>query len=227
MLIRAIIVLLLILNIGIAAWWLAKPQPGEPATATSAATRLLDVPRLMLADEAPADAVIDAGRSSASALLAPTPAARYCAIYGPFASADQAAQARQQLLQSPDVRVGARAQGGPPYRGWKVWLPPFEQMDEVEAMAARIAEAGFKDQFIVRDGRDARSLALGRFADEAPARGHAEKLLAAGFPARAEPVGSGATSYWLDVTAAAEDAERLRSRAGAAEAREVDCTTWR
>lgn len=226
MLIRAVIVLLLILNIGIAAWWLARPSPKDGATASAAATLSPDIPRLLLADEAPAARAADPAQAPTSASQAATTTARFCGSYGPFASAEEAAQARQRL-QPAAARVAVRAQEGPPYRGWKVWLPPFEEMDEVEAVSARVAEAGFKDQFIVREGRDARSLALGRFGAQAPARQHADKLVAAGFPARADPIGSGAIGYWLDVTAAAADPQRLSDLPGATEARQVDCATWR
>ncbi|MDQ3288258.1 MAG: hypothetical protein M3Q42_08340 [Pseudomonadota bacterium] len=225
MLIRAIIVLLLILNIGIAAWWLARPKPEDGGATASADAVSQPIPRLLLADQSLPAAPVAGGQNAASSEQQAA-AAEYCAIYGPYASEEAAAQAGQRL-QPPSVSVSPRAQGGPPFRGWKVWLPPFDDMEQVQAMSERIAEAGFKDQFIVREGRYARSLALGRFASEAPARQHADKLLAAGFPARAEPIGTGAPVFWLDVVAADADPQRLETLAAAPEAREVDCSTWR
>jgi len=217
MLIRALIVLLLVLNLGVAAWWLTRaPSPPEPATPPST------VPQLQLVD-AGDPAPLDTGAS----VTQPTPstAPELCASFGPFASTDAAADARQRVLAlSARVRVRETAAG--PYRGWKVWLPPYPSADAVEAVAARVAAAGFKDRFVVREGRDANSLALGRFASEAPARQHAATLVAAGFPARAEPIGSGRVEHWLDVAAHPDDAAQLRRLADAPEARELDCATW-
>ena len=216
MLIRALIVLLLVLNIGVATWWLNRAPPqAAPVAAPSS------VPPLQLVDQS---------RPVPTAAAVPTPEApvaapELCVSYGPFASAGAAAQARQRMRPlSERVRIRELAAG--PYRGWKVWLPPYPGAEEVEAVSARVAAAGFSDRFVVRDGRDANSLALGRFASEAPARQHAAALVAAGFPARAEPIGTGPVSHWLDVAVRPGNAPRLRPLAAAPEARELDCATW-
>ena len=215
MLIRALIVLLLVLNIGVAAWWLTRAPP-EPAPVEAPAS----VPSLQLVDEA---------RRAPAAAAAPAPEGpvappELCLSYGPFASAEAAAEAVQRVRPLSE-RVRLREIAAGPNRGWKVWLPPYPSVEEVEAMSARVAAAGFSDRFVVREGRDANSLALGRFASEPPARQHAAALAAAGFPARAEPIGTGAVSHWLDVAVRPENAPRLRPLAAAREAREIDCAT--
>jgi len=216
MLIRALIVLLLVLNIGVATWWLTRPSP-EPSPVAAPSP----VPSLELVDES---------RPGPAAAAVPAPAAPVglpglCVSYGPFASAEAAAQARERV-RPLSARARIREVAAGPSRGWKVWLPPYPSAEEVEAVSARVAAAGFSDRFVVREGRDANSLALGRFASEAPARQHAAALVAAGFPARAEPIGSGQVSHWLDVTARPADAPRLGPLAAAGEAREFDCATW-
>lgn len=215
MLIRALIVLLLVLNIGVATWWLTRAPP-EPAPVAAPSS----VPSLQL---------VDASRPGPAA-AAPAPEAsaappELCVSYGPFASAEAAAEARQRVRPlSERVRVREIAAGPP--RGWKVWLPPYPSPQEVEAVSDRVAAAGFSDRFVVRDGRDANSLALGRFASETPARQHAAALVAAGFPARAEPIGTGPISHWLDVAVRPVNAPRVQPLAAAREARELDCATW-
>lgn len=232
MLIRVFIVALLILNVGVAAWWLARPDqrrsehglaaaPVEPSGA--------GIPRLVLADEHDAEAtrpIVSPGAPEPSLPEAAAGSADFCVSHGPFATAEAAAVA-QRLARAAGASAGVRAQAAAPYRGWKVWLPPFENLEQAQQMAAEVAAAGFTDQFIVREGPDAGSLALGRFASEAPARQHAEKLVAAGFPARADPIGSGAISYWLDVSGSRPDAQRLRDQVAAPQALKVDCETWR
>lgn len=248
MLIRAFIVALLILNVGVAVWWLARPdgsQGGPDQAAAPANSSGAGVPRLVLVDGSgpdvtspeaggpeaarAADAIERSGSSGstgapASDAVLPTP--DLCVSHGPFATAEAAAAAQRRARRA-GATAGVRAQAAAPYRGWKVWLPPFETLEQAEQMAARVAAAGFADQFIARDGPDAGSLALGRFASEAPARQHAEKLVAAGFPARAEPIGSGTVGYWLDVAGSRSDASRLRDQIAAPQALQVDCATWR
>lgn len=220
MLIRALIVLLLVLNLGVAAWWLTRvPSPPEPAIPPSTVPQL----ELVAAGDSSSAA---AAASAAGRTDAPATTPERCASFGPFASTDAAADARQRVLAlSARVRVRELAAG--PYRGWKVWLPPYPTAAAVEAVSERVAAAGFNDRFVVREGRDANSLALGRFGSEAPARQHAAALVAAGFPAQAVPIGSGRIQHWLDVAARPDDAAQVRSLlADAPEARELECATW-
>lgn len=219
MLIRALIVLLLVLNLGVAVWWLT-PAPPQPAPALPPSA----VPRLQLVDaDNPGPAASNLSAAQRATVPAATP--ELCASHGPFASAEAAAQAQQRVLPlSGRVRVREMAAG--PYRGWKVWLPPYPSEQEVQAVSERVAAAGFSDRFVVREGRDANSLALGRFGSEAPARQHAAALVAAGFPAQADPIGSGRVNHWLDVAAHPDDAAEVRRLAAGSEASELDCTTW-
>lgn len=222
MLIRALIVVLLMLNLGVATWWLTRPAP--EAVAASDLPHMPGVPRLQLAHE---QEIAAAGADAADPIAAaPTAAVGHCASYGPFASAEAAVVA-QQRIRPLAVRVRPRTEVAGPHRGWKVWLPPYASLEEVEGVAARVAAAGFNDRFVVREGRDANSLALGRFAAESAARQHAARLVAAGFPARAEPVGTGPVGHWLDVAASADKAARVRSLAAAPEVRELDCAALR
>ncbi|MGN6113201.1 MAG: SPOR domain-containing protein, partial [Luteimonas sp.] len=68
--------------------------------------------------------------------------------------------------------------------GWRVYLPRLPSADAAQATAARIAESGFSDYMVVRDGADANTIALGRYGTESAAQRRAASLRAAGFPAR-------------------------------------------
>jgi hypothetical protein len=270
MLIRALIVLLLVLNLGVAAWW----HWSTPVTAMTDVAVPPNVARLQLVRErdgaatgsdtvtkpatgaatgvnAPAPAAVAASMSTAAPLTtevaAPsttppatgvppgaaaaadtTPAdAMRCYSFGPFDSEDAllAAQATlKPLTQSLRVRRVAPRAG----RGWRVYLPPVANATEASAIAGRISAAGFRDYFIVREGAEAHSVALGRYATESAARRHADALNAAGFPARAEPLGEGTGAAWVDVRAAAGfDAAGVRAQVGAGQLRPADCTTLR
>jgi hypothetical protein len=220
MLARALFVLLVILNLGVAAWWWLH----EPVVAAAVDARSAEVPRLQLPSErrsAVADAVLP------DAPVATLPAEAVCTSLGPFADAAtaNAAQGRlpAQVLRS---RVVERSTGRA--RGWRVLVPALSNAAEAEALAARIAAAGFADYFVMREGADANAVALGRYQSEQAARRRAGTLVAAGFPeVRAEPVGVTRQS-WLDLALApGSDAASAQAAAGATQTQALDCAALR
>ena len=203
---RALIVLLLVLNAGVAAWWIARAPP-----ATVPAPRLLPgVAELHLVGETPAvatsttipgmAAVTAADMSAAGLATATAPiVAAQCFTLGPFntAQAVQAAQARlPPLIRAAFVRETRRGGG----RGWRALVAPLSSAKQANALAQRIADAGFDDYFVMRQGSQANAIALGRYGNQATAQRRADTLVAAGFAAIAEPLGGSA--FWLDVSAA-------------------------
>ena len=113
-------------------------------------------------------------------------------------------------------------------RGWRVQVPPQASPEAAQAMAQRIAAAGFSDLLVVRDGAEANAIALGRFDAQDAASRHAAALVAAGFPARAEPLGDPRRTTWLDIVAAAGfDAAAAQATAAAPQRRSLDCAQLR
>ncbi|UNK41969.1 SPOR domain-containing protein [Luteimonas sp. S4-F44] len=227
MLLRAIALLLVILNLGVAAWWALRDTPAEspPLPAETAPTLTLLPPQaappapmpLAEAFESEETAALD-GDSDGDAVVEPR-----CVALGPFADA-AARDAARQRLAGDGVRVSAREVAVAP-RGWRVWLPPQRDRAAADAMAARLRAAGIEDQYVIADGNDAYGIALGRFDSEAPARARVETLRVAGFTVQAEPIG-GQVQLWLDalVDAATADAA-LRTRTGAPRAEPGHCAT--
>ena len=102
---------------------------------------------------------------------------------------------------------------------------PSAEFAAANALAARIAAAGFRDYFVMPDGGEPNAIALGRFRSEAPAQERAQALRAAGFPAQAEPVLPASAPRWLEVRAATGfDAETQRAAVSALQAQPLDCT---
>lgn len=260
MLIRALIVLLLMLNLGVAAWWfwsvptspespvdlppnvarlqLVRERDGTAAGTQAIAPRatLPTVPDASATTPAPGTttpgdnaAAISAPASAAAVADAPASSAQTprCYSYGPFDSEDSlvAAQATlKPLTEALLVRRMPLLAG----RGWRVYLPPLATAEDATAAAGRISAAGFRDYFIVREGAEANSVALGRFGSETAARRHADALNAVGFAARAEPLGAGTGSAWVDVRGGAGfDAAAARAQIGAGQVRPTDCTALR
>jgi hypothetical protein len=213
MLIRGLIVLLLVLNRGVALWWaLHAPPSTAPST-----TPVAGVASLQLVSEAQGDADI------AQATPAPSAVAGHCVGFGPFADAAGAEAARARLAPQVIHAVVHRRHAGSP-RSWRVFLPPFASAGEVDAVARRILAAGFKDYYVIRDGEDANALALGLFRSEDSARARAQVLIAAGFPAQVEPVGAGPAEHWLEVAAdAGFDPASAQALVAAARTEPVDC----
>ena len=235
---RALLLLLLVLNVGVAAWWLLRPADAPPAMVAAPAA-----PRLRLVGEpmpaairsaplsAPATLRTPAAPASVATATSPVPPATMqreavtaettrCLRLGPFASDDALAHA-QAAVQPLATRMRT-ATVPASTRGWRVWLPPLADRDAAQAMAARIAAAGFSDYYVMPNGAEANSIALGRYGNEDSALRRQAQLQAAGFAAQAQALG--ATTRWIDIAipAATDDAD-LRANSGAAQSRALDC----
>ncbi len=237
MTLRALIVLLAILNLGVAAWWLLRPE-APPAAVDMAPS---GIARLQLVSERPGAQAAAAVRKPAQPAAAPVqtvpapaavaavepPAAERCVSVGPFAD-PQLLAAAQASLRAVALRVRPRSVSRDGGRGWRVYLPAAADRAAADAAADRLRAAGFSDLLVVANGAEANSVALGRFSGEPRAQQHAQALRAAGFDARAEPLGEVRSEGWLDVALAADgDPAAARRASGAAQSRPIDCAGLR
>src|SRR5690554_5456793 len=179
---RALIVLLLVMNVGVALWWALRPAPAaEPPPALPD-----DVPTLVLVAEADRELLQAAALNAANAAQSDTAAADVgsevfvapedlrCFSFGPWEDAGAAAQARAQLREEAvRIRVREAVTGA---TGWQVIMPPLPDRAAAEATVERLVGAGFNDHFILGQGDQANAVALGRFGAEASARRHEAAL---------------------------------------------------
>jgi type IV secretory pathway VirB10-like protein len=234
---RALIVLLVVLNIGVAAWWVARSD----ATSAATAAPVVGVERLQLlrevprhaapkppippsaAQPSPSPATAVATEPSSPAATAP-PVPEQCYALGPFADA-AASEAARKRLQPQVSRLHVRAAAAVQPRDWRVWLPPLADRAAAQAMAARISAAGFNDYFIVAAGDEANSIALGRYRSEDSARRREAALHAGGFTdVQAQALGAAPPSQaWLDVAVATPFAAAEGKALGAARVESIDC----
>ena len=207
MLSRALLVLLIVINLGVAVWWLAR----APAASSAAPPVPAGVPELQLLREAGTPAV----------------AVRRCLKFGPFRDPVLLASAQAQLQGlAIDRRVVALPENAPAPDTWRVLLPPAPDGRQARELAARIDGAGFDDYMVVADGPEANSIALGLFGTQAAARTRQAALQAAGFDAQVHP--DGGESVFLGVAlAGTADAARSRHQVGALRAEPVDCASLR
>jgi hypothetical protein len=233
MTLRALIVFLAVLNLGIAAWWLLRPDavPTAVEDAPSGVARLQLVSERIGGRPMPSPAIAQPSSTpeavAESQPPSPTTAPERCYSLGPFVDA-KALIAAQASLQSTALRVRPRTVSHADGRGWRVFLPAAADRTAADANAARLRTAGFSDLMIVADGAEANSIALGRFTGEARARQHAEALRVAGFEARVEPLGEARSEGWVDIAVAADfDLAAGRRASGAARSQTIDCAGMR
>lgn len=216
MLTRALIVLLLVLNLGVAVWWITR----APAAARAPPTPTSGVARLQLVGERSPDKPPVAEASDAGDVIS------QCLGLGPFASAQLAADARKRL-QPLALEIRSRREHTGTAQGWEVFLPPLETVEQAEAAAQRVAAAGFSDYYVMRDGARSGALALGVYSSEGTARERVATLAAAGIDAVAAPRGDGTTEHWLDVAAGADfDAVSAQALVDAARREPLACSQF-
>ena len=231
MLIRALIVLLAVLNLGVAAWWLTRSEPPPPAPPEiPAGVAILELAGTQEASKTPpAVASPDASPTATAsppptASIAAAPAAsapvaasaNVCFRAGPFADRAGAEQSRGRL--TPAIRRAALSETpGTGASGYRVSLPPAATREEAVATAQRIGAAGFDDFLVINQGDETNGIALGRYRSREGAERRQKQLAAAGFPAQIHAIGAeGPSRWWLDVAApAGTRATALRPIAGA------------
>ena len=205
MLPRALLVLLAVMNLAVALWWMthaaspvATDEPELPA----------GVPELRLLAE---------GVPVATAPAAPE---QRCYRFGPYGTPETLAAARA-AAEAFAAGVEVMTVPGPAPTAWRVAAPPPRDGDTA-ALATRIESAGFDDYLIVAEGPEAGSIALGRFSTPEAAARRGEALREAGFEAQVHAVGG--NTDWLRLPLPQEH-ELLDARAALAalQAQPVAC----
>lgn len=226
MFVRALIVLLVVLNLGVAAWWAlqSEPAPLPPASQPPG------IARLQLLRELPPSAARSATApgSPRAAVDASTGAAEVlCFTFGPFAD-DATLQAAVTRVQPQVADLRTRVATATPARGYNVVLPPLASRELAQAAAARLVAAGFSDQMVINQGPDTNGIALGRYGSQQAAASHQAALQAAGFAAQLRPIGGGTAARWLDVQVdEGFDIAAARRASGASQQQSIGCEGFR
>lgn len=251
MLIRALIVVLAILNAGVALWWWRSPPVSDaPVPAMSPPD---GVPLLQLRAEQPELPPPAADPAADTAAIAPAPAAAkpavaaatepapvtamapaeppappaVCVSLGPFAERallDQARTRAGAMLLAAQPRELAASGGNASYR---VMLPPAASREAAQATVKRIVAAGISDYFIIGQGELANAVALGQFRNRDGAQRRLDQLQEAGFPAQIVSSEAAASRWWLDARlAAGSSAAQARQASGSERVQSLDCKVF-
>lgn len=226
MLIRALIVLLVVLNLGVAAWWITQPPAAPPPAVGMPA----GVPRLQLMKEAaaaatpsPAVTPVAASLDPAAIAAAPAPAPAAAAEVDPTPAAPATAAvvpapaptlapaqcfslgpyADAPAATAAALRVGKLAtrlrneqRPGRSASAYTVSLPPAADRQAAQAIAQRIDAAGFDDFLVIGSGEQANGIALGRYGSREAAQRRQAALQAKGFAAQVQAVGEESVGQW-------------------------------
>lgn len=227
MYVRALLVVLIVLNIGVGAWWAFGSTPSVapvPEPPHGVAT-------LVLAPGAPAS-----GRTAQGVALAPiapaTPPAKpepapapRCVTLGPYAS-ERLARAAAAKAGDVLTRFKTRevATGEP--ASYRVMLPVKGDRTAAEEVAKRIAAAGFKDYYVMGSDDGDSAVALGQYRSHDGAERRQNELAAAGFAADLSSVGGGDSQWWIDAELSGA-AGLAQQRAGASREKPLDCASLR
>lgn len=255
MLTRFLIVILAVLNVGVALWWMTS-RPSEPAVPASTEPGVATLELLQPSPGKPAHSLaataapmapaaaplvaVEANKETVAAVAPPEarpepppavaaatpPLPEQCSSLGPFA--DQAtAQGALARLGSDVRRQHLREVPGKAASSYRVMIPPAASREEAQATAKRIVDAGFSDYFIVPQGEEAHAVALGQYRNREGAERRLSTLVAAGFPAKLVTNGNETpASWWLDVASSADPAT-LKQRASAAQQQSLNCARLR
>ena len=218
MLVRIVVLLLLVLNIGALAW-IASTYRDEPTL--SRAENSNDVPTLVLLSERDAIEPV--------AELAPAPAASNaddaCVSIGPFSNRS-AVRSAITALTPLTRRIKFREGKLERLRGWWVFLPTFPDRESALASARELSERGVKDYYVITAGGQQNTVSLGLFHDRDNAGKRQVELATLGVKAEVGERTELDPGFWIDFAQPADAAVDWRAHVGAdaaIEARPIDC----
>lgn len=202
MLLRALIALLLTMNLVLALWlWLRSPVTPQPPAATVSAA---EVPSLVLLSEEASLPAADEARLDESAepdgppQPTPEPARLLCLELGPFLTQTDLRQVMSRLTPHAE-KLQYRQTQALVNRGYWVHLPAQGSRDAALAVARRLSAKGVGDYYVVTAGERENTVSLGLFRELANARKRHEQVRALGFDARLQPRSDEVPHYWIDL----------------------------
>ena len=195
MLVRALILLLACMNLGVAAWWLlhheaqARPLPAtEPGIASLT---------LYSESDRAHQPVPEAATEAAPVLSADA----VCQSLGPFETAASLRRAMDALLPKVE-RIQFREVEAMALRGYRVFLPAASDRAQALQTARSLAAKGIADYYVVTAGDQSNTVSLGIFRELENATKRRDEVVALGYNAVVEPRTEPVKQWWIDLAAA-------------------------
>ena len=194
MVVRALIVLLACMNLGVALWWALHRDPPPPPLPPLEP----GVGSLVLLSERPPAPVVEAAELSADP--GPLPAGSRCMSVGPFDDPAALRVAMNTLLPVAE-RIQFREVAATALRGYRVVLPPAGSRTDAQAIARDLAARGIDDYYVITAGDEQNSIALGTYKDLPNATNRRDAIAALGYAPQLEPRMETAPQWWIDLAA--------------------------
>ena len=199
MLARALLLSLLLMNLGVAAWWgLRTPPPEIRPPATEPGVPAL---RLLSETEAPDTGLVSA---DAEAVGQPTPQGapeQQCLQIGPFLTQADLRRAMGALTPAAS-RIQFRENRVQANRGFWVFLPAQGTREAALAAARELSAQGLRDYYVVTAGDQENTISLGLFRDRANAEARQSEVQGLGFTPELQERTEEIPNYWIELAAA-------------------------
>ena len=197
MLLRALILLLLCMNLGVGVWWATHHEPPPavlPATDVGVAS-------LTLLGESEPGPVADAAElTTAAEPLDPTAA---CLSLGPF-STQAALRRAMNTLMAHVERIQFREVPAVALRGYRVFLPAAGSRAQALETARALSAQGISDYYVVTAGDQQNTVSLGIFRELENATQRHDAVAALGYNPTIEARTEQVAQWWIDLAAPAD-----------------------
>ena len=197
MLSRALIALLLTMNLGVALWLWLRPVP-EPAAPQARADE--ETPSLVLLSEEEYEPDAVEAIAEPDSPPEPTPGLDRlaCIEIGPFLTQADLRRAMNAFTPSAE-RLQFRETRALASRGYWVYLPAQGTRDAALAAARELSGKGLRDYYVVTAGERENTISLGLFRELTNAQQRHAQLRAMGFDAQLQPRSDEIPHYWIDL----------------------------
>lgn len=217
MLVRVLVLLLVVLNLGAVAWIVSTygdPPPALPEVENGVAP-------LVLLSERGSNRRAAAESSTQSRVRADDS----CLSLGPFSNSADVRTAMAALTPSTR-RIQFRDDQLARSRGWWVYLPSYPTQEAALDAARDLAERGIKDYYVISAGDQQNSISLGLFRERSGAEQRQVELQAQGLSAQIGERTDVLPAYWIDFAQSATAPVEWRAQVGTdptITARPIDC----
>lgn len=195
MLPRALFVLLLLMNLGVAAWWMLRTPP--PLALPPASEP--EIPPLRLLSELErADPDTPVPELAEPRVTSADLASLRCVEIGPFLTQADLRRAVNALTPQAE-RIQFRETRVLTNRGHWVFLPAQPSREAALAAARELSAKGLRDYYVVTAGERENTISLGLFRDLSNAEQRRDQVRAAGLEPELQPRTDEIPNYWIDL----------------------------
>lgn len=188
--IRVLTLIVLVMNIGIAAWWYVRPaRPPAPAPAREEP----GVPGLVLLSE-----VEQEGAETVPPALRPPGVEAACFEVGPFMTQVDLRRAMNALATSA-LRIQFRETRAIVRRGYRVFIRSPGSREAALDIARSLSARGLDDYYVVTAGSEQDTISLGVYRDPQRAEARLREVTALGFEPEIEPRNDEQSQFWIDL----------------------------